>query len=189
MTADNSAIEDIRTHVMFKYYSTGVNKGRMQCAPLDAEGNRLIQAMNAGQYTAELDAIRAQFKFEADEAERKAAERKAKVDAIEGVRELESAYFQLEVYRWKMNAMMDDEYNDGVFPPKRPPVDINALRERYPRAAAYVDAKDWSDSLHHAKSAAGMVAVQKILDGQDYEQAIADMHSEWNTYSKNHTFD
>ncbi len=80
---------------------------------------------------------------------------------------------------------MEDEYNDGARPPRKPSVSIAELKAIYPRAAAYIEAKEWSYASNYIKSAAGRVAVEKIINGYDYNETLANMKKEWSDYCTN----
>lgn len=119
--------------------------------------------------------------LKADYDRRQAAmmERERKIDSIEGLQEIRDAYHAADRYRAAFERMMDDEANDGVFPPTRPTADIPALLEKYPRAAAYLEAERYSMAAHYVKAAAGRKAIDAIIDGEDYQAAIAAMEKKW----------
>ena len=98
---------------------------------------------------------------------------------IEGLRELNAAYADVARYYYESDKMMNDEYNDGVHPPKPIKIDPEELAEKYPRAAAYVKADGWADADNYAKSGAGEKARKRILAGEDYEKVIEEMEAEW----------
>lgn len=177
-------IDTFRKHIRFE-----LGNDKMKCFARDKEGEELLKAIVSGQYKEEIESIRAELKAEAAEKAREKAERQTKIDVIEGLRELTDAYLDLKRYRDEFNAMMDDEYNDGARPPKKPEANIKELRERYPRADACIKAQDWEHASHFMKAAAGRKAMQRIIDGEDYAQAIADMEAEWSAYCMKHMWD
>lgn len=131
---------------------------------------------------------------EAEDAETEAykkaiAEREAKLYAIEGLSELMQARSQLEIYREALAAMMDDESNDGAFPPPRPTSNPAELSKQYPRAAAYLKAESYEFASNAVKSAAGKKAEERIINGEDYAAAIRDMETEWADYCTAHIWD
>lgn len=126
------------------------------------------------------------LKSEKEAAEKAANERRAKIAAIEGLKELESAHEAAEEYHNKSSKAMDSE--DERFPPK-PNINIAELAAKYPRANAYLTAESWSMAANYAKSAAGKKALERIIDGEDYETAIAEMNREWDEYCKAHMWD
>jgi len=125
------------------------------------------------------------------EAEKKAAyeARQARINAIEGLKELQRAIAAEEAYREALNDMMEDEYNDGARPPKKPEISVKELKEKYPRAAAYLKAENWSLASNYIKAGAGQKAKERIISGEDYNQVIAEMEKEWSDYCKERMWD
>ncbi len=115
---------------------------------------------------------------EQEEAERKVSSlHRAKENAIEGLAELRAARSDHERYRREFNAMMEDEYNDGVNPPRGPKADAAELATRYPRAATYLRAESYSLAAHWAKSKAGHQAMEIILNGGMAAEAEAKLEN------------
>lgn len=81
------------------------------------------------------------------------------------------------------------EFNDGACPPKPIQYDLAALNKRYPRAATYLKADGWAQAAHFAKAKAGKRTAQRILDGEDHDQVLADMDSEWSAYCAERMWD
>jgi len=128
----------------------------------------------------------------AEEKARKQARREArqaKINAIEGLQELRNALDDEARYARAFDRMMENECNDGVNPPKRPTVKSADLKEKYPRAAAYIKAENWSFSNNYAKSAAGEKAMKRIVDAEDYETVLADMETAWSAHYKERMWD
>ena len=123
---------------------------------------------------------------EKEAAEKAAAERKAKIDAIEGLNELKAAIDEHERYYYDFNAAM--ERGDGRLP-ARPTSSVRETAEKYPRAAAYLKAESYEYSANYAKSGAGKKARERIINGEDYEQVLADMEKEWSEYCNEHVWD
>ena len=69
------------------------------------------------------------------------------------------------------------------------PIDTDALRAKYPAAAAYLKAEGYWMSDHYAKSSAGKKAMEIIAAGGDYQKAIADMEAEWKAHCEQHLWD
>ena len=57
--------------------------------------------------------------------------------------------------------------------------DVEKLKKKYPRAAAYMYAEGYANASHHAKAMAGERAKTKIRRGESYKKAIQDMEQEW----------
>ena len=81
----------------------------------------------------------------------------------------------------------DDVGGLGVRP--YPEHDIAALKEKYPRAAAFLLAESWEYMPHYMRSTAGIKAKERIINGEDYTEVIKDMKAEWDEYIKDHRWD
>lgn len=133
--------------------------------------------------------IIAYLNAEKEAIEKAAAERMAKIKVIKGLEEIQAAIEEHENYHYRFNRMMEDEGNDGVNPPVRPQSNIEEMKKKYPCAAAYLKAKSYENSANYAKSGAGRTARDRIINGDDYEKAIADMEKEWSDYCDEHMWD
>ena len=132
---------------------------------------------------AELTAVKtAEIKAREDAAARLAAN-------VPGLQALRDALSRREMYHEAFERMMDDEFNDGARPPKKPADDIDALNAQYPAAVAYLKAESWECASHYAKSSAGSKAKQAIADGADYNEALAQMEAEWQAHCDEHIWD
>lgn len=129
------------------------------------------------------------FDQKAAEEKRIRDERQAKIDAIPGLAEIRAAVRDEERYRHEFDKMMEDEGNDGAFPPKRPEVSSDALKKQYPRAAAYLLAEEWKYSEHHVKAAAGESAIEQIINGDNCDAVIARMKKTFSDYCEEHIWD
>lgn len=133
--------------------------------------------------------IRAIFIKKTEEEKRARKERQEKIEAIEGLDEILKLQAAWEKYRRDFNAMMDSEYNDGVCSPMMPKVKVDTLLTKYPRAAAYLKAESYSYSPNYTKAAAGERAMDCIINGDDYKEAINKMDEEWSSYCDSHILD
>ena len=88
-------------------------------------------------------------------------ERRAKVAAIEGLTELRAAQADL-------SEAGIDELQDKL--QKR-----DELWDKYPRAAAYLEAERWIYSQNPVKVRLASRALEKIIDGEDPEAVIQEM--------------
>ena len=75
----------------------------------------------------------------------------------------------------------------GVRP--RPQYDFDALYAKYPRAAAYLKADGMALAEHDVKAAAGRKARERIINGEDGSEALADAEAEWAAYCAEHIWD
>ena len=116
-------------------------------------------------------------------------ERQKKIDAIPGLREIEAA--RADVVNWKLefDASFDGENGGGVGVRPKPKHDMDTMYAQYPRAKAYLDAQEFVASENDAKSAAGRKALEAIINGENHEQAIATMNSEWAAYCERNVWD
>lgn len=135
------------------------------------------------------DEIIAELKRRKAEEKAKYEARQAKIAAIEGIQEIRKAIAAEEAYQEAFNEMMEDEYNDGAFPPKRPEVNSRDLMKQYPRATAYLKAESWSLASNYAKIRAGQKALERIINGEDHNIVIAEMEKEWSDYCKERMWD
>jgi hypothetical protein len=103
---------------------------------------------------------------------------------VPGLTELRSAIDAEIGYAKEFDAMMEDEHNDGVFPPSSPVIKASEVAARYPIAASYMEAERWEDSSHYVKSSAGKKAKKIIAQGGDYRAAMTAMRYEWEEYCK-----
>lgn len=152
--------------------------------------NGMIQARPAHKLTdAEKDQIRAAkpailaYFAELRQAE---ADRQAKIEAIEGLEELKDIRAEWENYRDEFDQAM--EAGNG-YTPSKPEEKVEDVAKRYPRAAAYLKAEDYSYASHYAKASAGRKALERIINGENHEQAIAEMEAEFTAYCEKHIWD
>lgn len=124
---------------------------------------------------------------ERENAKRRVDERQAKIAAIEGLREIQEAINDQIRWKEKFDASLEESGGQGDGP--IPPHDIPALKETYPRAAAFLLAESWSRSSQWAKSAAGKRALEKIINGDNEYCTIEDMKYEWYSCRDDHGWD
>jgi hypothetical protein len=115
-------------------------------------------------------------------------QRKANIEAIEGLRELQQAINDKLNYRYEWNRRMEDEALSSIMPEK-PAVSVVELKAKYPRAAAYITAEGWSRSSNSGKRQAGKKALERIIAGENHEQVLADMEAEWSEYVRARMWD
>lgn len=120
--------------------------------------------------------------------ENEKAEREAKIQAIEGLKELKAAIAAQEQYEYERQKRWESESLSSIMPEK-PAVSVVELKAKYPRAAAYVKAENWTLSNNSGKRQAGKKALERIINGEYHEQVLADMEAEWNAYTKQHIWD
>jgi hypothetical protein len=118
---------------------------------------------------------------------REAEEQQAKLNALEGLRELEDAKDAWESYNYWYNRFIERGAEGKA--PKKPEANLKELVQKYPRTNAYLNAEAFSFASNYHKAAIGRKAAKRILNGEDYKQAIADMKKEWRDYCEEHVFD
>lgn len=116
------------------------------------------------------------------EEEERRLEHARKVESIEGLVELQTAISDWNDYHNAMNRFIERDCTGEA--PVKPSVTVEELTEKYPRAAAYVKADQWSYSTHYYKASCGDRAKAAILDGQNYKDVIDNMKSAWNKYTE-----
>lgn len=153
---------------------------KMAVSPRD-KAVKLLKA-----HPAEMQEIKAALLAEQTE-ERETAERRRNFRAaIPGLKELEAAKKEQAAYREAFSRAVDS--GDGIYPAK-PKSDPAELSERYPMAAAMLRAESYSRAANYRKASAGSKAVERILDGEDWEKAISDMETEWHEATSEHMWD
>ena len=110
-------------------------------------------------------------------------ERKAKINSIEGLQEIKAAQADLDAWQSRFERSFYGPTACGGLGVGPRPQDVNAMKAKYPRAAAYLMAEDWSYADHDVKAAAGKQALEKIIEGEDYNAAIDEMQREWDEYT------
>ena len=108
---------------------------------------------------------------------------------IQGLTELRAAIDERDNYRASFHQMMADENKDGVNPPKTPQTDVAALMEKYPAAAAYLEAEEYSLSENYTQASIGEKALKRMQSGEDCLQAQKDMQNEWLNYCQKQILD
>ena len=137
-------------------------------------------------HPAEMQEIKAALLAEQTEERETAERRRAFRAAIPGLAEIEAADEAFFAYRRAFARAMDS--GDGVYP-KPPKENTDELRKRYPMAAALLRAESYSRAANYHKAGAGRKAVERILDGEDWEKAISDMEAEWDAAVSEHMWD
>ena len=113
--------------------------------------------------------------------------REEAIKGIDGLEEIKHAIADLEAWHEEFEKSFDDIGGLGVRP--MPEYNLSEMRKRFPRAAAYLKAENWEYSEHYVKSRCGKTAKEKIINGQDYDQTIAEMEKEWADYCQEHVWD
>lgn len=121
-----------------------------------------------------------------EEAARIGREREVRRSAIPGVKLIEKAREEWD--KWHDETLRAIDNGDGIRPAE-PKVNIEELKQQYPRAAALLKAESYSRSTNYAKASAGSKARERIIDGEGYAQVIAEMEQEWTDHCHKHMWD
>lgn len=138
------------------------------------------------QYLLDQEADQARAEQEAAKAR---AEQEEKIQAIPGLAEIELARADLTAWHEEWEASFDGEGGGGIGVRPKPKYDLKSMYAQYPKAVAYIKAREYSQSENIAKASAGEAAVRKILDGEDYNAAISEMETAWTKYCMDHAWD
>lgn len=101
---------------------------------------------------------------------------------IEGLSELRAAIEENNAYQESFHQMMANEDNDGIYPPKTPQYSVAELMRKYPSAAAYLEAEEYSESENYAQSTIGEKALNRMRTGEDCLLVQKEMQNEWTDY-------
>ena len=158
----------------------------------DKVGTNFVRKADVAAYTAYVKAHKPEimaYLLNKEQAEAQAAaDRQAKIDGIEGLKELDAAAEKLLNQRETFTKQW--ESGSGVYTaPTITAEDFEALCKKYPRAAAYREARNGSLASHDVKATAYTKALEKIINGEDYTKALADAAAEWKAYCDEHIWD
>lgn len=127
-----------------------------------------------------------------EDEQRAYEERQAKIAAIPGLKEIQDALEDLAEWHKEFDLSFDERYGagiggHGVRP--HPNYDIKAMEAQYPRAAAYLEMKDWSQKEFIEQRIIGKKALEKIINDDNWEQAVSDAKKELDDYIIAHIWD
>lgn len=156
-------------------------RGDMMAVSPRAKAVKLVKA-----HPAEVQEIKDALLAEKAEERETTVRRHNFRSAIPGLKELEVAKAEQAAYREAFARAVDS--GDCIYPakPKSDPAELSA---RYPMAAAMLRAESYSCAANYCKASAGRKAVERILDGEDWEKAISDMEAEWKEAVSEHMWD
>ena len=127
---------------------------------------------------------------EKEESAKKAkAEREAKINAIDGLELLKKAMGEWSNYHYYMTEKRFENEATSSFAIDEPTPNIKDLQQEYPRANAFLQAEKYCYSENIDKSAIGKKAIEKIINGEDYQNVIAEMEAEWSDFVSTRMFD
>lgn len=120
-------------------------------------------------------------------AERKAeadakAERESRIAQIDGLAEIKAAIADLEKWNSEFERSFEGANACGGFGVRsKPDVDIDALKQKHPRAAAYLRAEEEVYSGNYEVAEIGRKALEEVIYG-DYEKAMDEMGKDIKAY-------
>ena len=115
-------------------------------------------------------------------------DRKRRIGAIEGLKEIEAAKEDLNRWHDEFEKSFDDVGGLGVRP--KPEYDFDAMYERYPVAKAYLDAYNYSNKSHYELAEIGEKALDRIIyHPEEYKETIKQMKKELDEFANRHIWD
>lgn len=165
-----------------KYNIRIKDKTMLACDPIISKNKEAVEFVK--RYKTEIiDFINAEKERIATEK----AERQAKIDAIEGLKEIEAYENAWIKYRADFNKFIE---NDGIGNcPTKPEITPEELCTKYPRASAYRKAEAYENASNYRKSAIGKEAKEDIINGKPFTEVINDMEKKWKAYCEEHIWD
>jgi hypothetical protein len=120
------------------------------------------------------------------------ASKEERIEAIPGLRELETAIRENLDYISAFEKSFDSEDDDFIQSHLEPPTvdiqDIPKLRKRYPQADAYLKMRALSNSLNDELAAIGSEAIEMVIDG-NYEEGLAYAEEAQRRFCARHAWD
>lgn len=134
-----------------------------------------------------IEIIKAEKEAQKAQAEKEHQEYMEKLNGIEGLKEIEALKEKWERYNYELDRSIYS--GSGIIRATKPSETVEELEAKYPRAAAYRKACNWSNSRNYKKSSEGTKASERILNGEDYEQVIKEMEDNFSEYCTEHIWD
>lgn len=133
-----------------------------------------------------LKAKRAEEEKRAEEARQRAKERAERIRQIEGLKEIQDAIEDLDRWHYEFEKSFDEVGGLGVRP--KPDYDIEAMRQKYPRADAYLRAEKEYLKSNYELSDIGHRALEEVIFG-DWQKAMETMEKEIEDFVESHIWD
>lgn len=137
------------------------------------------------------DEILQYLKEKEEERERAFFERRRKIDAIEGLKEIEDARAQLSDWNYRFKKSFDGEGAvGGMGVGAKPDYDLEEMYKKYPVAHAYLTAEAQENKSNYELSAIGKRAKEQIINNPgNYKEIIENMQSEIKDFTQRHLWD
>lgn len=138
------------------------------------------------------DEIKALLLKRHDDEIRALEDRKDNIAAIPGLKEIVDALDDLNQWHEEFNRSFDERYGagcGGLGVRAKPKYNLDSMLAQYPRAAAYLKMRDWSRKEFIEQAIIGKKALEKIINDDHWEQAVADAEKELDDYITAHIWD
>ena len=131
--------------------------------------------------------IKVYIKEKKEQSKREYEERKRKISEIEGLDEIKKLITEWDRYNAAFRRMI--ERGTGYVEVSAPTTTVQEMREKYKRADAYLraEAEAFKDNFELAEI--GRKALERIMDGEDYEKVMADMEKDKKLFVEKHIWD
>jgi hypothetical protein len=129
---------------------------------------------------------RAEDEKRAEEARQREKDRSERIKQIDGLKEIQDAIEDLDRWQYEFEKSFDDVGGLGVRP--KPDYDIKAMRQKYPRADAYLRAESEYLKSNYELSAIGQRALEEVIFG-DWQKAMETMEKEIKVFADRHIWD
>lgn len=119
-------------------------------------------------------------------------DREGRINAIEGLSEIRNCRWDWQKYNSESKNIMEYMMETGGASKRtaeKPECTVKELMERFPRAAAYLEAESISLKTNFEMSDIGAKALERIIYEDDYKTAIADMKKELDNLKSKHLWD
>ena len=118
-------------------------------------------------------------------------ERRAKINAIEGLEEIRNAKADLDLWHSEFSKSFDGDYAvGGLGVREKPHYDFEAMYEKYPVAVSFLKAEEYAEKTNARLSAIGQRALDAIIENPtSHEEIIKKMNEELDKFTNDHLFD
>lgn len=119
-------------------------------------------------------------------------DRENRINAIEGLSEIRNCRWDWQKYNSESKNVMVYMMETGGVKKRtaeKPECTVKELMERFPRAAAYLEAESISLKTNFEMSDIGVKALERIIYEDDFESVIADMKKELDNLKSKHLWD
>ena len=121
----------------------------------------------------------------------KTEDRENRINSIDGLSEIRNCRIDWEVYNSARKSAMERMMETGAseMRAEKPEVTVSELMERFPKAAAYLQAEALAWKTNYEMSEIGKKALERIIFENNFESVIADMNEELENLKSTHLWD